>query len=277
MQDFERDKRQRQGQRPAPAIAEHSPAQLPVRPGEKPAEFRRQTPRLVQAFAPSGPKRGDLRPGIPVRADVAAALSALVRSQPQSVVQALQTLSPEAFQVRLFERNGQGGADPHSLIIDGYLPSNALQWEAGHPGPWLGMWPAILEKALATWHGSYAALGPGNRAGDVITALTGREVRTLPTQWPDAVLMQWLGTALAKGEPVLCSGGGDDDGIPRKPFVVHVVVSVQEIDGRAAVQIEDPLVPDDPLIVLDISHFRNEYTQIHLMRPDTGQGAPAPA
>lgn len=264
---------------PSTERSPHQPASPPERvtPADRHA---RAASRTVQPFGKEGPQLRDIRPGVLVRRDMAGALAALAASRPDVLQKALVDHQDGTFSVRFLEQAFGGGRDSHVQTVDGYVPANALAIEQGGPGTWERLWPAIVEKAYAAWKGSYEAVGPEGRSGEILTALTGSPVRQLSTAVPEAVLTAALGEALAQGRPVTCTAGGEDDPDRRRPFVVHVVMAVHA-DG---VTVRDPLAGsedvDAPEVSLTLPQFRAKYDAVAILGPAAipGSGAiPGPA
>jgi hypothetical protein len=219
----------------------------------------------VEPFGKEGPQVRDVRPGVVVRRDMAGALAALAASRPDVLQRALQDHQDGTFSVRFLEQAFSGTREPHVQTVDGYVPANALAIERGEQGQWQRLWPAIVEKAYAAWKGSYAAIGPEGRSGEVLAALTGSPVRQVATAVPPVLLLEALRTALAEGRAVTCTSGGDDEPGRDKPFVVHVVVAVT----AEAVVVLDPLAGsetvDAPEVTLPLAQFRAAYDTVAIV------------
>lgn len=255
---------------PATERAPHQPNQRPERIGEDDRRAR-DASRSVQPFGPEGAKPGDVRPGVAVQRDTAAALSALAGARPEALHRALLDHQDGTFTIRFLEQAFDGSRQPHAETVDGYLPANALQIERGETGVWQRLWPAIVEKAFAAWKGSYEATGHGGCSGDVMAALTGESVRQIATATSAPLLWRALQEASTAACAVTCSHGGDDE--PDKPgrrrFVVHVVVGVREEGAEQRVQVRDPLAGDadrqPPVHDLTLAEFRARYDSVAIL------------
>ncbi len=255
----------------APLPSSQRAPQQPAMPQDVRADAdrnARDAARPVQPFSPQGPQAKDVRPGVLVRRDTAAALAALAGSRPDLLQRALQDHRDGTFSVRFLEQGFGGARQPHVQTVDGYLPANALAIERGEAGQWERLWPAIVEKAYAAWKGSYAAVGPDGRSGEVLAALTGANVRQVSTLTPPVLLWHALREALSEGRPVTCTSGGGDDQ-PRKRFTVHVVVAVREQAGEQTVVVRDPLGGNDehgpPDIAMPLAQFRATYDDVSVL------------
>lgn len=148
---------------------------------------------------------------------LAAALSAVARSQPQCITSMIKDDGNGKFRVRFYKKGFVGPPKEEWVTIDADLPSSggselyAKGSETDSKGQ-RELWPAIVEKAYAQWKGGYDDIGEGGYSGDVMTAITGEasSSRSLSTMKPDA-LWDDLKKAIDEGKPVTCGTHGKEE------------------------------------------------------------------
>src|SRR5262249_29187717 len=93
-------------------------------------------------------------------------------STPEAIASAFTyNKKDDTYTVRLFDLHGK----PHLVTIDSDLPRNGWYgYYYGRSHDPRELWPALLEKAVAKWKGSYAAIEAGV-PGDAMSWLTGKK------------------------------------------------------------------------------------------------------
>jgi len=113
----------------------------------------------------------------------AAGIAALAQACPEALQHCIEQLPDKTYVVTFKERDaGTGKVTEVRQHIDGdlYVGRNkAPIYGSSSPGAKdtaaMEMWWPLIEKAYASWLGSYDALGQGGDAADVFTAITGRK------------------------------------------------------------------------------------------------------
>jgi len=103
-----------------------------------------------------------------------AAMSAVAHTHPDVIEKAFVLKDDGTYDVTLYAEEG-GKLVPHVVNIDAELPRNGWYgyYYAGAKNP-KELWPALLEKAIAKWKGSYNAI-QGGLPEDAMQWLTGKK------------------------------------------------------------------------------------------------------
>lgn len=205
-----------------------------------------------------------------------ASLSALAAVRPAAIEAALTDHGDGTYTVRFFEKQGRGRLRPVEIRVDADLPTRStgeLVYAQGRaPGE---LWPALIEKAWATWKGGYGELALGGYARDALTALTGAPVdfynpmRALESR----DLWQLLTEAHAEGRAmVIGTGEAPREGLV--PMHLYAVVGVREEAGEKRVTLRNPYGQgeptvdgrDDGVFELTLRELRQHFEDLYLLR-----------
>ena len=138
---------------------------------------------------------------------------------------------------------------------------------------------SLIEKAYASWHGSYEEIGNGGNSGDAMQAFTGSNStwRTLKYLSDDSLLKS-VATAAADNRPMTASTFGKDDGVDYEGTGVYAwhaytLMGARKTDEDVVrVQLRNPWGSsepagngeDDGIFELDVDTFRTLYKGITL-------------
>lgn len=208
-----------------------------------------------------------------------ASLSALAAVNPKALEDAITDHGDGTYTVRFFEKQGRRLA-PVEVRIDADLPTKAdgrLVYGQGRDADEL--WPALIEKAYATWKGGYGELSLGGYAGDALTALTGAKSDFYnPIQELESrALWDLLRTAHAEGRALVTGTGPlEDAGKPVKGLVgmhMYSVVALTEENGERLVTLRNPygkVEPgddgkDDGVFRLTLREYRRHFEDLYVL------------
>ena len=176
-------------------------------------------------------------------------LAAIAHTQPNVLQEAITDHGDGTYTVRLYKQDRSGAMLSDTVRVDGTLPrtANGQDAYAQRQDP-NEMWVGIIEKAFASWKGSYGSLD-GGIPSDALTALTGRTTETEFMKGADA---QNLGdTMKAKSEsgaPMVAASKAElllkEGGIV--PGHAHTILDVSEQDGTTWVTLRDPFAMYEP-------------------------------
>lgn len=115
------------------------------------------------------------------------------------------------------------------------------------------IWPGIVEKAYAKWHGDYEKIGNGGFPGDVMQALTGAQANWKQIKWQsEASLHRAIEEAVDANRPVVAWTFGEDSGVDYDGSGVYawhaysVHGSRVTEDGEYQVQLRNPWGSSEP-------------------------------
>lgn len=115
------------------------------------------------------------------------------------------------------------------------------------------LWPGIVEKAYAKWHGGFEKIGNGGFPGDVMQALTGAQAtRTSIKYQSEASLHRSIKDAVDAGRPVSAWTFGEDSGVDYAGSGVYawhaysVLDSELTAEGEYRVQLRNPWGSSEP-------------------------------
>lgn len=137
-----------------------------------------------------------------------ASMMAVANVSPESIEKLIHDNGDGTYDVTLHLRNDAGQVEPTVVTVDGRLAGgdSPIYADLGDEGR--EMWPAILEKAMAQYVGSYEGMTGGNIGdsidyGGALEILTGRdeEYHSTAGMTEDEVLQE-LHDALASGTPI---------------------------------------------------------------------------
>ncbi|MBI3182037.1 MAG: hypothetical protein HYZ28_07815 [Myxococcales bacterium] len=208
------------------------------------------------------------------------AFSALAHANPDLVKNAIRDNGDGSFTVRFHEQRGYGGApQPVEVVVDGDLPSSALgPSRYGKARESKELWVSILEKAYAQWKGGYENIGNGGRAGEVMSAVTGRSSNwySIGSTGADA-LFRTIRDGAASHRPMTAGTHGKDSGVDYSGTGVYAwhsytVLGASEENGEKYVQLRNPwgrTEPgsdgrDDGIFKMKLSDFQRLYNSLYL-------------
>lgn len=183
------------------------------------------------------------------------AFSSVAWSNPDLIRDAIKENPDGTFTVRFFEPRGFNlPMREVTVTVDGDLPlsSSGGASRYGASRDRSELWVGILEKAYAEWKGGYEAIGNGGRAGEVMSALTGKRDRWvhLGSTGPDAVFRQ-LQQGIAQKTPMAAGTHGKDSGVDYSgtgvyAWHVYSIHGVSEEGGERYVQLRNPWGRTEP-------------------------------
>jgi hypothetical protein len=176
-------------------------------------------------------------------------MASIAHTQPQLLEQAITDHGDGTYTVTLHRQGTDGSMQAEPIRVTGELPrtSDGRDAYAQRQDP-KELWPALIEKAYASWKGGYGALD-GGLPGDALTALTGRPSRDAFTdgQRPEA-LQQTLMQNQASGKPMVAASKGNLDlkvgGVV--PGHAHSILGVAEEGGQTMVTLRDSFARYEP-------------------------------
>lgn len=211
-----------------------------------------------------------------------ASLSALAASRPSALADAITDHGDGTFTVRFFEKQGRGPLRPVEVRVDADLPTRAdgsLPYGRGRDPDEL--WPALVEKAYATWKGGYSEITMGGFASDALTALTGapadfhNPIQELKSQelWTLMKQAHGEGRAMVTGTGTLEAFGGDG---ARGYAAMHMyaIVALEDVDGEKRVTLRNPYGKDEPgndgvddgVFQLSFREYRRFFEDLYVLR-----------
>ena len=162
---------------------------------------------------------GDVQQGQIGNCYFPAAVAAMAKSDPNIIKNMVKANGDGTYTVTFKERDWSTGRTKDVQVkVDGDL------YARSYGGPLYGhssnsseptkmeMWFPIIEKAYASWKGSYDAIGNGGHSADVFEDFTGREGRSISTRGSADTVWNTITTAVDNKRPV--AAGTHDDGGP---------------------------------------------------------------
>lgn len=158
-----------------------------------------------------------------------------------------------SFVVRFYDAWG----DPQDVEVDAQLVrrnGKPLYMRSGDSKTELEeLWPGIVEKAYAKWHGDYEKIGNGGFPGDVMQALTGAQANWKRIKWQsEESLHRAIDEAVNANRPVVAWTFGEDSGVDYEGSGVYawhaysVLGSRVTEDGEYQVQLRNPWGSSEP-------------------------------
>ncbi len=214
----------------------------PATKAAKPYDYKKND-RGAQLYGPDGIQALDVKQGAIGDCYLAAALAGVAGARPDAIKQAIKDNNDGTYTVRFWELDYSGRKTAHTETVDGDLPHNLdapayiKSTEKVNGKEYMEMWPSILEKAYASWKGSYEEIGNGGYAGDVLTALTGEPSRQQTTSGPGEADPLWakMKAASDQKKPMVAGSGGKDDERYKDPkagvygWHAYTVMGVREV------------------------------------------------
>lgn len=204
-----------------------------------------------------------------------ASLSSLAAVRPEVIQNAITEHADGTFTVRFYEKQRRGPPTPVDITVDSDLPTKRNgELLYGHARDKKELWPAIVEKAWATWKGGYSELSLGGFAGDALEALTGGKsdfynpISELESRdlWKLMLEAHRQGRALVTG-----TGAGPLEGLV--PMHMYSVVGVREENGEKLVTLRNPYGnrepladgKDDGVFELTLREYRKHFEDLYLL------------
>ncbi len=137
-------------------------------------------------------------------------MSAVAKANPKAIADAFTQNKDGTYTVRLFDLKGK----PHFVTVDADLPRNGwygYYYARAHDPKEL--WPAILEKAVAKWKGSYGAIEAGV-PGDAMSWITGKKSADIDMRGKGVTADQVfnaLTAAVKSGKPAIAATLSDSE------------------------------------------------------------------
>lgn len=186
-----------------------------------------------------------------------ASLAALANAHPEAVKKAIAANGDGTYTVTFQDRAKGGAVRPVAVRVDTTFPadkSGAQKFGKGlETGPdGQELWPALFEKAYATWKGGYVHINQGGDGGDALTSLTGRPSESLvPSGLSADDLWKKLTSAEKAGDPMVSStpltkelekrtGSENTAGLIEGHY--YTVAGTSERNGQRFVKLHTPLV-----------------------------------
>jgi hypothetical protein len=201
-------------------------------------------------------------------------LSALAASNPRAIEDAITDHGDGTFTVRFFEK---GRDAPVEVRVDSDLPMKGdgeLLYARGRNRAEL--WPAVLEKAYATWKGGYSELSLGGFASDALRAVTGQESDFYnPIQELSSKETWQLLKDADAGKLAMVTGTGGEPGEGFVPMHMYAVVGVREEGGEKFVKLRNPYGATEPerdgkdngVFELTLREYRRKFEDLYILQP----------
>jgi hypothetical protein len=139
------------------------------------------------------------------------------------------------------------------------------------------LWPAIVEKAYASWKGGYGELAIGGYARDALEALTGTKgefynpIRNLESK----ALWQTMLDAQASGRAMVIGSTAEAGLEGLVPMHMYAVVGLREVDGEKRVRLRNPYGEGEPgtdrrndgVFELSLRDLRKHFEDLYLSGP----------
>lgn len=210
-----------------------------------------------------------------------ASLSAIAHTDPNYIKDGIKNNGDGTYTVRLYDtdwRTGQYVAK--NITVDADLPMRAdgktplyARSTTSKSGQ-NELWVAILEKAIAVSRGSYAEIGEGGSAMEVLEMVTGKSARFYNTQ---TMSFETLKRQVNAGHPVVAATRGKEaeelyKGTNIYPWHAYTVMGTEEKDGQQFVVIRNPWGntepgndgKDDGIFKLSFADFKKYYVNAYV-------------
>jgi len=204
------------------------------------------------------------------------AMSAVAKSNPKAIEDAIKDNGDGTYTVRFFEAQGWNQpTKPVSVTVDGDLPSTSPGSTPyyAHARDSKELWPGLIEKAYAQWKGGYEAIGNGGDPGGMMTALTGKQGTYVANASLTAdQVYEKIKTQATASRPMTASTFGEDQEAKYTNTGVHAwhvytVLGAGEEGGQKYVELRNPWGfseaghdgKDDGIFKLPLADFMNLY------------------
>ena len=217
-----------------------------------------RTARYTGPLFVDGAKPQDVRQGAIGDCYFPAALAAIAHSDPSVIKNMIKKNEDGTYTVSFYESRYSGAGHKVDIKVDGDLYVRA--WGGPLYGDSLGtprdlaqmeLWFPLVEKAYATWKGSYNAIGNGGVAGKVMSEVMGaRRVTSLSEYNKDRVFEQ-IREGAANGWPMAAGTHGDSESARYTNSGVYAnhaysVFGVEEEAGTKYVKLRNPWGQSEP-------------------------------
>ena len=189
----------------------------------------------------NGISYNDIRQGSVGDCTMLATIASVASLNPNFIRDAIIDNHNNTYTVRLYDSHGKA----EYVTVDGEL----YRESGGNGRPVYGyssqlneIWPAIIEKAYATWEGGYANI-KNRTATDTIMTLTGNRAHYVRNQLPTSMLYDGIRSALANGRPVVASSYDDPSRHSGTGIVedhAYSVLRVYEENGQQWIVLRNP-------------------------------------
>jgi hypothetical protein len=207
------------------------------------------------------------------------AFSALAYANPDTIKDAIKDNGDGTYTVRFFEQRQWGQPMvPVEVTVDG----DVATMSAGGSSKYAKnrdqkeIWVPVLEKAYAQWKGGFEAIGNGGYAGEVMTALTGRQGNssTISYSNPDQLFASIQANA-STSHPMAAGTHGKDSGVDYNgtgvyAWHVYTVLGASEENGTKYVELRNPWGrtepgsdgKDDGIFKMELTQFMKLYSSL---------------
>lgn len=209
---------------------------------------------------------------------MASAFSSLAFANPDTIKSALKDNGDGTFTARFFESQGYGRPMKEVFVtVDGDVASSTVGEKHKYAKAREGteQWVTVLEKAYAQWKGGFETIGNGGRAGDVFTALTGKQGTYTTTT--SSTMLSKIETALAAHKPVTSGTHGKDSGVDYNGTGVYAwhaysVIGTSKEGDVQYVQLRNPWGKsepgsdgkDDGIFKMKLDDFQKLYNSVYI-------------
>ncbi|MFO0601021.1 MAG: C2 family cysteine protease [Myxococcaceae bacterium] len=206
------------------------------------------------------------------------ALSAVAKSHPEILQNAVKANRDGTYTVTFYERNSPMDlAKPVQVTIDGKFADRHGMLEYAAARETKELWPMIFEKAYASWKGGFDAI-EGGMSATALEAITGKQGDFFPVTSDmkgDALFAQIKAACANKGAVVALSKTWD----PSEQGVVadhaYTLLGVEEKNGQKFVQLRNPWGErepgrdgrDDGIFSLPIDKFATSFAAVEFVKP----------
>lgn len=242
---------------------------------------RFSTKRFTGPLFKDGPKPTDVQQGQIGDCYFPSAMAAIAQNNPEAIEKLIKDNGDGTYTVNFKEKDWSTGRFKDVQIkVDGDL--YVRSWGGPLYGATLGadkgeksmeLWFPLVEKAYATWKGSYNDIGNGGMSSDVFEAVLGRDGQDMSIKYanPDT-LWKTIKTSIDNKQPVSAGTYGDDQDALYTNTGVHSdhsysVLGYKEVNGEKLVTIRNPWGetepagngPNDGIFDLPLKDFQKLY------------------
>lgn len=139
-------------------------------------------------------------------------LAAVAYADPKLIEDAIKDNGDGTYTVRFFKKDFTGKLKAEYVQVDDDLPGGGSPRYA-RARDRKELWPALMEKAWATWKGGYDAMGNGGYSTEVLTALTGHRSSYYTTSGNKDYVFDLIKTAVESHTPITAGTFGQDSGV----------------------------------------------------------------
>ncbi len=174
---------------------------------------------------------------------VPAAAAAIAATNPDLIRDLIRDNGDGTYTVRFFDSNS---GEPSVIVVDSDVYGRAGSLAYGHSPDQNELWFALVEKAYATWKGSYQRIGEGGSVGTLLSEMTGR--RTYE-HWLNRGTAEDAWVQLKRGvrekRPMSAGTYGTNSAAIYTNTGVHSnhaysVMGIDEVNGQRMVKLRNP-------------------------------------